>query len=69
VSRLLSGIIVCSGCGYTLSGNLSAKGAARYACRKRPGRPDACGTTGALCEPVDAIVGAAMVSYWPIGNG
>jgi hypothetical protein len=63
VKRMLSGILVCPTCHYTMSGNISAKGAARYACRKRPGKPDACGTTGALCAPVDAVVGAKMIDF------
>jgi site-specific DNA recombinase len=61
--RLLSGILTCPTCGHHLSGNLSTKGAARYACRKRPGRPDACGGNGGLCDAVDAVVGAKMVEF------
>jgi site-specific DNA recombinase len=63
VSRLLSGILICPNCRYTMSGNSSAKGDPRYACRKRPGKPDACGGTGALCTPVDAKVGAEVIAF------
>ena len=61
--RMLSGILTCPTCGSHLSGNKSLKGAARYSCRKRPGRPDACGSTGGLCDAVDAVVGAKMVDF------
>ena len=63
VARLLSGIMVCSGCQNPVSGNTSASGAARYACRKRPSREDACGGSGALCDRVDGIMAARMVEF------
>jgi site-specific DNA recombinase len=61
VSRLLSGIMLCGGCGHPVSGNTATSGTPRYACRKRPSHENACGGSGALCAPVDAIVGTEMV--------
>lgn len=63
---LLTGMIVCGLCGCGMNGS-PRYGDRRYVCRPGPGRPQ-CGRLATRADPVDELVGAAVLHAFDSGG-